>query len=94
MCVYVCISRGVFHTSVFYQFSGGVGPVALTCDNQGNLVVGRLDLGTAAEGLITVLSPQGQALAQVPTPNPRITGLALDQQSDYLYDIIPVSLTL
>lgn len=35
--------EGVYHSSVFYQFSGGVGPTAVTVDQAGNLYVGHYD---------------------------------------------------
>eukprot|EP01036_Dinobryon_divergens_P040732 gene40732-53897_t len=35
--------EGVFHGSVFYQFSGGVGPSSLICDSNGTLYVGHYD---------------------------------------------------
>lgn len=35
---------GVFHSSVFYQLSGGVGPSCLALDAQGNLYVGIYDV--------------------------------------------------
>lgn len=36
--------QGVFHGSVFYQNNGGVGPVALALDSEGNLYVGVYDV--------------------------------------------------
>ncbi len=35
---------GVFHASVFYQLSGGVGPSSLALDSAGNLYVGQYDV--------------------------------------------------
>jgi sugar lactone lactonase YvrE len=35
---------GVYHSSVFYQLSGGVGPSCLALDAQGNLYVGLYDV--------------------------------------------------
>ena len=35
---------GVFHASVFYQLSGGVGPSSLALDAAGNLYVGQYDV--------------------------------------------------
>ena len=34
---------GVYHASVFYQLSGGVGPSSLAIDSQGNLYIGHYD---------------------------------------------------
>eukprot|EP00659_Diplonema_papillatum_P009182 gene9182-14240_t len=40
-----CVQRpaGVWHASVFFQFSGLLGPVAVDCDSNGNIYVGRFD---------------------------------------------------
>ena len=39
---------GVYHASVFHQFSGGVGPSSLAIDSNGNLYVGQYEVrGTA-----------------------------------------------
>ena len=35
---------GVFHASVFYQFSGGVGPSCLVLDSNENLYVGHYEI--------------------------------------------------
>lgn len=35
---------GVFHGSVFYQMSGGVGPSCLAIDKSGNLYVGQYNV--------------------------------------------------
>ena len=35
---------GVYHGSVFYQLSGGVGPSALACDSDGTLYVASYDV--------------------------------------------------
>ena len=44
---------GVFHFSVFHQFSGGLGPSGVTCDSKGNVYVGRMDFaaGPAVDGV-------------------------------------------
>jgi sugar lactone lactonase YvrE len=54
-------SEGVFHTSVFYQFSGRFGPTALAIDPNGNLYVARFDFtDVSEEGIITILNPSGE----------------------------------
>lgn len=35
---------GVYHSSVFHQFSGGVGPSCLAIDSNGNLYVGHYEV--------------------------------------------------
>lgn len=36
-------NSGVYHTSVFYQFSGKLGPTALTVDDLGNVYTSRFE---------------------------------------------------
>jgi hypothetical protein len=36
--------EGVFHSSVFCQFSGGVGPNAIAIDSKGNIYVAQYDV--------------------------------------------------
>ena len=38
---------GVWHVSVFYQFSGGVGPIACGTDSNGNVYVARQDFASS-----------------------------------------------
>lgn len=35
---------GVYHGSIFYQLSGGVGPMSLTLDEEGNVFVGQYEV--------------------------------------------------
>merc|ERR1711934_1092438 len=71
---------GVFHMSVFHQFSGLLGPSALACDPKtGNLYVARYDFkSVAAEGTISVLSPKGVELRTLSVPAPEITGIVIE----------------
>lgn len=74
---------GVFHTSVFYQFSGRIGPSALTLDENGNLFVARyefsnsdLDIEVEADGIISVINKDGIMVGEMNLPKlPEITGL-------------------
>lgn len=53
----VCHSSGVYHTSVFHQFSGRFGPSALAMSPDGKLYVARFDFTECSKnGLITVLN--------------------------------------
>ncbi len=36
--------EGVYHGSVFYQFSGGIGPSGVTVDKDGNIYVAQYDI--------------------------------------------------
>jgi len=71
---------GVYHMSVFCQFSGRLGPTALACDPKtGNLYVARFDFSSVAkEGMITVLSPDAKELRNIAVPAAEVTGIAID----------------
>jgi hypothetical protein len=36
--------HGVWHGSVFYQLTGGVGPICLTLDDEGHLYIGHYEV--------------------------------------------------
>lgn len=42
---------GVYHGSVFYTLTGGVGPNCLTLDGAGNLYVGHFDVKGDSPGI-------------------------------------------
>lgn len=73
--------HGVYQCSVFYQFSGRVGPSALAIDDMGNLYVARYefaqsDLDNEVDGMISVLNPNGILVGELIIPKlPEITGL-------------------
>jgi len=96
-CVYVCeqmVNRvvrfvqrpsGVYHASVFYQFSGGLGPSCCACDGQGNLYVASYDFTGSTEGSIYGISPEGKLFATLTVPGPEITGITINQDTNRLY---------
>ena len=56
---------GVYHCSVFHQFSGCLGPSGMARDPQGNLYVTRYDFaskdeGVTKQGVISKVSPEGK----------------------------------
>ena len=56
----VCHSSGVYHTSVFHQFSGRFGPSALAMHPDGRLFAARFDFTESSKhGLISVLNQDG-----------------------------------
>ena len=56
----VCHSSGVYHTSVYHQFSGRFGPTALAMSPDGKLFVARFDFTECSKnGLISVLNSEG-----------------------------------
>merc|ERR1712167_10487 len=53
-------SSGVFHTSVFHQFHGRLGPSAIAVNEAGNIYVARYDFAESSKhGLISILNPDG-----------------------------------
>ncbi|KAJ4460042.1 putative Lactonase drp35 [Paratrimastix pyriformis] len=81
---------GVFHFSVFHQFSGGMGPMAVAVQpTTGNLYVANYDFAgthSSAVGYVTVLTPQGEQLERIQMGAPEVTGLAFSrEQPNMLY---------
>lgn len=83
--------EGVYHSSVFYQFNGRLGPTALALDEFGNLYVARydfqVDLETVADGLISVLNSNGCLIGEILLPKlSEITGLHISpKKKENLY---------
>lgn len=77
---------GVFHTSIFHQFSGGMGPSAIICDRRGNLYVARYDYASVAnEGIVVVLDKNGNLKTEISIPAPEISGLVLSDDGKSLF---------
>lgn len=54
-------SSGVYHSSVFHQFSGRLGPTAIAVDASGSVYVARFDFTECSkDGIITILNDQGE----------------------------------
>ena len=70
--------------SVFYQFSGGVGPAAIHFHND-NLFVARFEFAsTGGRGFISVLNVEGTLLRQFECPGSEVTGVAVHDQHLYI----------
>ena len=70
--------EGVYHASVFYQFSGGVGPSALACDNQGNIFVAHYEQkDVSQEGKISIISSSGKLVDTILIPGAEISGICV-----------------
>lgn len=75
--------NGIYVTSVFYQFSGRIGPSALALDDNGYLFVARFEYSPLDEdnpneqdGIISVVNKKGQLIGELTLPNlPEISGL-------------------
>ena len=81
-------SSGVYHTSVFCQFSGRLGPTALAVSPDGKLYVARYDFTeTSSGGLISILSDQGEVEEELLVSECcEITGLFFSKvQDDILF---------
>jgi len=79
---------GVYHCSVFYQFSGYLGPSGIARDPQGNLYVTRYDFANAAapkQGCVSVLSPEGTLVQDIATPAPELTGITINPQQNAFF---------
>lgn len=78
---------GVFHSSVFYQFSGRIGPSGIACcSTSGNLYVTHYDFATTGvKGLVSVLSPDGKLVREITAPAPELTGIALNLEGNAIF---------
>ena len=84
----VCHSSGVYHTSVYHQFSGRFGPTAIAMSPEGKLYVARYDFTECSKnGLISVLNQEGVIEEELQVAEcPEITGLYFSKmQEDILY---------
>jgi len=76
---------GVYHGSVFYQLAGGVGPMALTLDQNGTLYVGQYDVkDSSAEGSVFAISPAGKLLKTITVAGAEVSGLAISNDTLYI----------
>lgn len=81
-------SSGVYHTSVFHQFSGRLGPTALAVSPSGQLFCARFDFAEADKnGLISILSDSGEHVEDLIVHDcAELTGLFFSKvQDDILY---------
>merc|ERR1712216_526052 len=84
-----CVQRpiGVYHSSVFYQFSGHFGVSCIACSTRtGQLFVGRYDFssGSAKPGVVTVINADGSFAYDIPVSGSEISGLALSHDESTL----------
>lgn len=83
---FVETNSGLFIYSVFYQFSGAVGPTGIDVDSEGNLYVTRFEhKGVGTSGYLTVIEPSGKLVGEVATAAPEVTGVAFDKGSNVVY---------
>uniref|UniRef100_A0A7S2SI56 SMP-30/Gluconolactonase/LRE-like region domain-containing protein n=1 Tax=Rhizochromulina marina TaxID=1034831 RepID=A0A7S2SI56_9STRA len=97
-CIYVCEMmsnrilrlcqkpKGVYHASVFYQFSGGMGPSSVAVAPTGDVIVGLFDFnGLQRSGKVLCLGVDGSIQAEVHVPGPEVTGVAVSPNGRELY---------
>ena len=83
--------NGVYHTSVFHQFYGRLGPTAIAIDALGNIYVARYEFQNSekeVDGLISVLNKDGYLVGELIIPKmPEITGMCIPsgKKADTLY---------
>ncbi|KAL3665036.1 hypothetical protein V7S43_009673 [Phytophthora oleae] len=75
-----------YHASVFYQFSGGMGPSGVACGADGTIYVGHYDFsgGSASRGKISVVGSDGVLKQTMEIPGTEITGLCLSADETYV----------
>lgn len=81
-------SSGVYHTSVFHQFFGRLGPTAVAVSPAGKVYAARFDFTEVSKnGIITVLNTDGEVDEELVVHDcPEITGLYFSKvQDDILY---------
>lgn len=72
--------KGIYHCSVFYNFSGGIGPSCIACDPLGRLFVGSYEIGLET-GTIYVLSPSGELIRRLHVSGSEVTGLVVKDRT-------------
>lgn len=80
--------EGVYHSSVFYQSAGGVGPSCVAVDAQGTLYVGIYETSAGAKrrgGKVLVISDAGELVSTITTAGPEVTGVAINTATQTLY---------
>ena len=63
--------QGVYHCSVFYVFSGRVGPTSITCDKDANIYVSRFEYQNKKkdeDGVISVINKEGELVGEIIVP--------------------------
>ena len=78
---------GVFHCSVFHQFSGRMGPSGIACcPTTGTLYVSHYDFAsTGSKGLVSVLSADGKLTREIEAPAAELTGIALSPEGNAIF---------
>lgn len=70
--------EGVFHGSVFYQNSGGVGPSSIAVDEEGTLYVGIFESAAAmSTGKVLVINKSGKVESTIVTDGAEVTGVTI-----------------
>ena len=71
--------EGVFHGSVFFQNSGGVGPSSIAVDTEGTLYVAIFEIAAAkSTGTVLVINKDGKVESTIVTDGAEVTGVAVN----------------
>ena len=71
--------EGVFHGSVFYQNSGGVGPSSVAVDAEGTLYVGVYESSVAkSTGTVLIINKDGKLEGTVVTDGAEVSGVLIN----------------
>jgi len=75
----------IYHTTVFHQLAGRVGPTAIAVNSIGNLFVAHFDFADVTEsGKIIEMGADGEVINVYTVPGPEITGLCLTPDNRFL----------
>jgi len=79
---------GVWISSVFCTFAGGLGPTAIACHGKGRnyvLYIARADLPGHGRGVITVVTSNGEVKSNIEMPAPELSGVAVSPDGSTVY---------
>merc|ERR1711871_588504 len=83
---FVQYPTGVWQCSVYYQFSGKLGPVDVCASKDGTLYVARFETRNCADtGIVSVISPEGSLERDIIIPGAEVTSVTLSRDERSLF---------